>query len=203
MSGGTQQEKTRTCTDQEACTKITHWEKPDPLSVQNMAKNICKKYRKFNEPWEDLMQIAMVGACTAVDKYDPNKGAYITIACYWMENELLNYFYKRKQKNGNVKREVSYKEEPQENEIVQALHETPTEECLDEVMMKNEILAWIEDFLSRTTKRSDTYCTDKQVQAIRTYLEDKPQQKENRWNKKLGMEKLMRHLNTKIQGVPC
>ncbi len=61
-------------------------------SVLPLARKIATEYRTSRTHLDDLVQQANLGACRALDKYDPDKGVlFSTYATLWMRAMLLSY----------------------------------------------------------------------------------------------------------------
>ena len=52
--------------------------------------HIVNKYFPTYRGNEDIIQTGMIGLCRAADIYDPEKGAFSTIAGKWIETEIRN-----------------------------------------------------------------------------------------------------------------
>jgi RNA polymerase sigma-B factor len=58
-----------------------------------LARNLASRYRRLNEPLEDLVQVASVGLLGAVDRFDPDRGtSFLSYAIPTVLGELRRYF---------------------------------------------------------------------------------------------------------------
>lgn len=75
--------------------------------------NICAtKNRWLNK--EDLVQEGVFGLIRAIEKYDPERGAFSTYASYWIRQNLQNYY--RRQSKQTQKQILDWDKIPDKSE---------------------------------------------------------------------------------------
>ena len=61
-----------------------------------LARSIAKRYRKAEEPFDDLLQVASLGLLKAIERFDPHNGAtFSSYALPTMLGELRRHFRDR------------------------------------------------------------------------------------------------------------
>lgn len=57
-----------------------------------LTRSIVSDYARTSEPFEDLLQVAMVGLLKAIDRYEPERGEFVAYAYPTIRGEIRRYF---------------------------------------------------------------------------------------------------------------
>ncbi len=61
-------------------------------AYERLAVSMAARYRRYEQPFEDLVQQAMMGLMRAAEKFDPENGArFSTYAAWWVRAALQDY----------------------------------------------------------------------------------------------------------------
>lgn len=144
----------------------------DPAEHLSLAKKMAWKYKKFTDlEYDDVLSICYLAMIKAAEKYDPEKGAWSTIASKYMYYAILRERDRRKSVQDAVSLESfnmsnSDGQATSWQELMPDLTESNTEDYILDKMLAKDVLANVSKFLP--AKR----ISERHRQAIAIYVQN-------------------------------